>query len=322
MKRFRRGETRAYELLPGNGELEVEPGELFTVETEDALGGVIKSKEDLVTEATFAGENQHVPCVGPISVVGAEPGDVLEVEIVEIRVGPIGVMPLTDMWGPFHDSFKYAEGRGPYTKIIQHVPGPSGTTADGRGIYDEQTSWDLQPHIGTIAVAPARAIDAGASTANGQGPFGGNIDCRDICPGSKLQLPVFHPGAQLYIGDVHASMADGEFAGYAVETEAEVDLRCRVINGKSIPWPRIETDHSIIQLCSSRPLEEAVRQAYLWLVDWLVEDFNFSQRDAALQMGANPDVRINVYQMLRFGRLEYTAGVSIAKKHLDREERL
>jgi acetamidase/formamidase len=239
----------------------------------------------------------------------------LVVRIHDILVADQGFTTV-GLWGPLSDSFSYPECRGPYTRIIKHLPGPSGTTSDGKGVFSDRIIWDLKPFIGTIAVAPLRPIQSGSDTAMGQGPFGGNLDSRDFCRGNSVFLPVFHEGAYLYVGDLHATMADTELSGLADETAGEVTLSCEIVSAKAIPWPRVETPTDIIQLHSSRPLEDAVRHCFLWLIDWLVEDYGFSPRDAYLQMSVNPEVRVNVYQMVAFGRINFTAGVQIPKKFL------
>ena len=319
MQRLARESALQYDMEPKDPALVVSPGERFVVETEDVFNGMIRREEQLIT-AEELGESfrrlQFNPCGGPIVVEGARAGDVLVVDIHDIVVAEQGVTALLQLWGPWKDSATYPEARGPYTKIVKHLPGPSGTTSDGKGVYNDRISWDLKPHIGTIGTAPLRPTQSGSDTLFGQGAHGGNMDSRDVCKGNKIMLPVFHDGGHLYVGDVHASMADAEFAGLANEARAEVTLSCEIIPKKRIPWARIETEHSIIQLNSFKPLDEAIRQAFFWLVDWLVEDHGFSQRDAALQMGANPDVRINVYQMVLVGRLSYTVGVEIPKKYL------
>jgi acetamidase/formamidase len=129
-------------------------------------------------------------------------------------------------------------------------------------------------------------------------------------------LPVVVDGAYLYLGDVHACQADGEFYGSADEARATLTLSCEIISQKRIPWVRVETPNSIIQLNCSKPLEETVKQAFLWMIDWLVEDYGFTSRDAYVQLELNPDVRINVYQMVALKRLNYTAGVSFPKHAL------
>jgi amidase len=316
VQRLARRKPYEYEFVVKEPKLVVAPGEVFVVETEDNVNGMIQSEDQLPTPEAFGAYDLYNPISGPVVVNGAEAGDLLVVDILDINPDDHGVSGLTEMWGPLHDSSAYAECRGPYTKIIRHLPGPSGTMSDGFGVFSDSIRWELKPHIGTIGTAPTSAVTWGANSALGQGPFGGNIDSRDVRKGNKILLPVFHPGAYLYLGDVHASMADGEFSGWANDTRAELTLSCDVIKRKAIPWMRIETPAEIVQLHSFKPLDRAIEQAFFWLVDWLVEDYGFSQRDAFLQMGVNPDVRINVYQMCAFGRLNYTVGVSIPKKYL------
>src|SRR5262249_10979868 len=317
LQRLDVAEPYDYEFVVQDPKLRVKLGETFIVTTEDNVNGIIQSESDLPTPETFGKFDLYNPITGPVFVEGARAGDLLIVELLDIVPDDHGVTGLTEMWGPLHDSAKYADCRGPYSKIIRHLSGPSGTTSDGIGVFSDRVQWDLNPHVGTIGVAPLSAVTWGANSALGQGPFGGNMDSRDIRRGSKLVLPVSHDGAYLYLGDVHASMADGEFAGWANDTRAEVTLRCGSISQKTIPWARIETDDRIVQLHSFKPLDRAIEQAFFWLVDWLVEDFGFGQRDAFLQMGVNPDVRINVYQLCPFGRLNYTVGISIPNKYLD-----
>lgn len=318
-KRVARAQAYEYDMVEKEPKLVVEPGELFTVETEDALNGLIRSEDRLPVPEVLGPRFRRFelnPCAGPIVVEGAKAGDVLVVSVHDIVVDEQGVTCIVPGVGPLADSAKYPDCRGPATKIIKHLPGPSGTTSDGQGVFDERITWDLNPHIGTIGTAPERPVAAGADTVFGQGPHGGNMDCRDICKGHKVKLPVAIDGAYLYVGDVHASMADSEFYGIADESRAEVTLSCELIPQKEIPWVRLETPEAIIQLNSFRPLDDAIKQAFLWLIDWLVEDYGFSPREAYMHMDVNPEVRINVYQMIMLRRINYTVGVSFPKKFL------
>jgi acetamidase/formamidase len=170
--------------------------------------------------------------------------------------------------------------------------------------------------IGTIGVAPTRPVLEGSCSIDGQGPWGGNFDCRDLCKGTRLYLPVYHEGGLLYVGDVHGTQGDTEFTGVADETRAEVTLSVNVIKNKKIPFARLEKADSIVQLNCFRPLEDAVTQAFLWLMQWLVDDYGFDKREAYLQMTLNPYVRVNIYQMVKVGRIQYTVGVEFPKKYL------
>ena len=167
--------------------------------------------------------------------------------------------------------------------------------------------------IGTIGTAPDREVE---TSAVGQGPWGGNLDVRDIAEGTTCYLNCYHPGGLLYVGDVHASQGDTEFYGTADETRAELTLSCRVIKNKKIPFVRLEKRDSIVSLYSFRPLEDAVESAIINLMEWMVNDYGVSERDAYMHTCINPDFRINVYQMVRLGRIQYTAGAEIPKKYL------
>lgn len=318
-KRLPRELGYEYDIVVKEPRLVVSLGELFEVETEDALNGMIRRSDQLPTLENLGPRHlrrEGNPCAGPIYVEGAKAGDVLVVNIHDIVVDDQGVSCIFEGEGPLGDSFKYQECRGPHTTIIEHLPGPSGTTSDGKAVLDGRVLWDLNPHVGTIVTVPVRPIAAGSDSVTGQGPHGGNLDSRDICGGNKVMLPVAVDGACLYLGDVHACQADGEFYGSADESRATLTLSCEVIPQKHIPWVRVETPDAIIQLNSSKPLEEAVKQAFLYMIDWLVEDYGFTQRDAYVQLELNPGVRINVYQMVTFKRLTYTVGVEFPKRSL------
>ncbi len=127
-------------------------------------------------------------------------------------------------------------------------PGPSGTTRDGTLHFNDRISWPITPFIGTLGVAPDREV---TTSLDGQGEWGGNLDIRDVAPGNRILLPVFHPGALFYLGDVHASQGDTEFTGTAAETKATVRVKLELIKGKRIPWMRIEKPEP--RSCRSTP---------------------------------------------------------------------
>jgi hypothetical protein len=171
------------------------------------------------------------------------------------------------------------------------VPGPVGRLRGqaGQGQRDE---------FG-IGVALDREV---ATSLDGQGEWGGNLDIRDVAPGNRILLPVFHPGGRFYLGDVHASQADTEFTGTAAETQATVRLKLDVIKGKRVPWLRIEKPQSIVSVFAYRPLEVAVETATVNQMDWLITDFGFTPTDAYCLVSTCPDFRIHVYQMCKVAR--------------------
>jgi amidase len=298
--------------------LRVREEERFVVETEDNISGMVRSERDLPTDERLREllnvfPPRHNPLSGPVYVEGAKRGDTLEVSIEKIVVDAQGACCIYPGIGPLSDSKRWPELTEAYTKIIRHEPGPSGDTSDGRAVFGDGISWDLHPFIGTIGIPPDYELH---SSVYGQGPSFGNWDCKDISQGSRLLLPCFHDGALLYMGDVHASQGDTEWIGTADEVRAEVTLSCRVLKNVHIPYARIIKDDAIVALCSDKPLEEAVKRAVVYLMEWMIDEYRVSPRDAYIVISANPHFRVHVYQMLQTPGLSYTVGAEYPKRFL------
>lgn len=298
--------------------LHVKPDESFEVETYDAGTGFFKTPEDKAIPGNRKGFDKSPPMAnpigGPIWLEGAERGDVLVVGVEEILVDDYSWVAIGPRRGPLGESTRWPELSADYTtKIFQHTPGPSGTQRDGTLKFNDKISWPITPFIGTLGVAPDREI---ATSIDGQGEWGGNLDIRDVAPGNQVFLPIFHPGALFYLGDVHASQGDTEFTGTAAETKATVRLRLSLIKSKRLPGMRIEKPNSIISVHAAKPLESAVEIATINLMEWLINEHAFTPTDAYCLVSTCPDFRINVYQMVKIGKLNYVAGAEIPKSYL------
>ncbi len=295
--------------------LRVEPGEPFEVETFDASNGYVKTEHDKALPSRRPGFDRVPPLAnpiaGPIWVEGAQRGDVLVVLVEDIEVDDYSWIAIGPRRGPLGDSTRWPELSSEYTtKIFRHTPGPSGTTRDGTLHFDGQRSWPITPFIGTLGVAPDREV---TTSLDGQGEWGGNLDIRDVAPGNRVFLPIFHQGALFYLGDVHASQGDTEFTGTAAETKATVRVRLELERGKRIPGMRIEKPDSLIAIHAERPLDLAVETATIHLMDWLISERGLSAIDAYCLVSTCPDFRINVYQMCRIRNLRPVAGAEIPK---------
>ncbi len=298
--------------------LRVEPGEPFEMETHDASTGYFRSPDDLAIPARRPGFDRVPPLAnpiaGPVWVEGAERGDTLVVAIDEIEVGASSWIAVGPRRGPLGESTRWPELSSRYTtRIFRHTPGPSGTTRDGTLHFSDRLAWPITPFIGTLGVAPDREV---TTSLDGQGEWGGNLDCRDVAPGHRVSLPVFHEGARFYLGDVHASQGDTEFTGTAAETQATVRLRLELVKGRTVPWMRIEKPASIVSVYAYRPLEVAVETATVHLIDWLVREHGFTPTDAYCLVSTCPDFRVHVYQMCRIGKLSYVAGAELPRRYL------
>ncbi len=298
--------------------LRVSPGESFEVETFDASNGYFKSQEDKALPALRPGFDRIPPLAnpiaGPIWVEGAERGDVLIVMIEEIVVDDYSWIAIGPRRGPLGESTRWPELSTDYTtRIFRHTPGPSGTMRDGMLHFDETRSWPITPFVGTLGVAPDREV---TTSVDGQGEWGGNLDIRDVAPGNRVFLPIFHEGALFYLGDVHASQGDTEFTGTAAETKSTVRLSLQLQKSKRIPGMRIEKPRTLIAIHADRPLDTAVETATIHLMDWLISEHGFSPTDAYCLVSTCPDFRINVYQMCRIRNLRPVAGAEIPKIYL------
>ncbi len=298
--------------------LRVQPGEAFELETFDASTGFFKSAEDKAIPGKRPGFDRTPalanPIAGPIFVEGAEKGDTLVVELEQILVDDYSWIAVGPRRGPAGDLTRWPELSGEYTtKILKHTPGPSGTTRDGTVHFSDKISWPITPFVGTLGVAPDREV---TTSLDGQGEWGGNLDIRDVTVGNKVYLPIHHPGALFYLGDVHASQGDTEFSGTAAETKATTRVKLSLIKQKKIPWMRIEKPNALIAVHASRPLEVAVETATFHLMDWLISEFGFTPTDAYCLVSTCPDFRINVYQMCKIGKLSFVAGAEIPKRYL------
>ena len=304
--------------------LKVAQNETFQIETEDAFTGLIADDSDkpLVHSLANDGFVDRMmkatppllnPVTGPIYVDGCEPGDVLSVKIDWIepwRYGYTGIIPGA---GPLHDSRRWSDCVDAHVQVIEHLPGPSGTTRDGKGRYSDKLTWELQPFIGTLAVAPEREV---VTSLLGQGPWGGNIDCRDICPGHTILLNSYNEGGLLYVGDVHGGQGDTEFCILADETRSTVQLSCSVIKNKRLPCVRVIKPESVVAVGINLPLEQAVYDACSNMMQWLQEEYGVKPKDTYLRMSADPAFRVRVYQMVRASTLQHVVGAEYPKNRL------
>jgi len=241
----------------------VKPGETVEVETWSALTRVVN------------------PTTGPLYIEGAEPGDTLVVEIIDIELPREGTVAIFPGFGALEGWLNLMEPRRKVCEI-----------KNGKITYvrDDGMKLELEaaPFIGTIGVAPE--VEAVSSLTPGR--HGGNMDCPDIRPGNKLLLPVTRPGALFKLGDVHAVQGDGEVCGVAVEVDAVVTLKLGLRKGWTINWPRIESPDEIMTVGSARPLEDAARYAFREMVEWMVADHGWTRDDAYMFLSLAAKARI------------------------------
>lgn len=240
--------------------LRIAPGEKITVESEDAFSGQIRTNDDRRDKTKMPYSN---PQTGPIWIEGAEPGDALAVTIHEIT--PTLGQCCTRTSDP--------------NQLVQWLGDdcPHGThicpIRDGQIHWSETLTIPYAPMLGCIGTAP----DWGSPTTGPAGPHGGNMDIVEVCPGSTIFLPVFVAGGYLYLGDAHAAMGHGELSASGLEMPAESVITVKVLKGKRIPGPRIETADAIMTVVSGNPMERSAAQAFAQLILWMEADHGWNR---------------------------------------------
>ena len=255
--------------------LEVEPGSVVRFETNDCFTGQIASEDDLVTGIDFERVNS---ATGPVAVKGAEPGDSLVVELLEVRPSGQGFATLIPAFGQLIDQVQ-----SPVTKVFR---------VEGDTVHmNDRVSFPLRPMVGVVGVATD-----GETVANGwAGRHGGNLDDHLHGPDAKLYFPVRQPGGMFAVGDMHASMGDGEICGTGVEIAGEVVARFDLLKGKQAAWPvtelpdrwvahaTAETDADFMEALQ-RVSEEAARL--------LVDEWGFTMEEAFVFLSVACDAGI------------------------------
>jgi acetamidase/formamidase len=206
-------------------------------------------------------DGPHV-VTGPIVIDGAEPGDLLTVEVIRLlpRV-PYGVISNRHGRGALPGEMPAAAADGTVPRVVCRFAeiDPDGATATVRAPGGGGIQVQLRLFMGLVAVAPAGQ----AAQSVPPGPHGGNLDVRPLGTGSRLHLPVRAEGALLQLGDPHFAQGDGEVALTALEGSLRAVIRVTLGKGACPSWdlPYGETDDAWVLLGLHEDLNEAVRIA-------------------------------------------------------------
>ena len=302
--------------------LEVELGEKFVCETEDALNGVLREDPSRLhprdtEEYSKRKPGWANPVCGPVYVKGVEAGDILVVNIHKIDNILTGVTASLVGANHFSGLRGWEDVDEMYTGIIEN----DNVTRTATWKYGSHAyTWDIKPFLGTIATAPEFEVLSSVVESYGSiQAAGGNMDCQDVREGTKVFLQSCNEGGLLYVGDMHASQGDGEVTGVANEAAGEVTLSCDVIKNKTLGNVRLETPESLVSVYCYRPTEAAVKKALKDLILWLEEDYGMTKREAFTLASICPEFKINVYQVCsELGRIMTTVGAELPKKMLPR----
>jgi len=252
--------------------LEVEPGDVVTFETNDCFTGQITSEDDLVTEIDFERVNS---ATGPVAVKGAEPGDSLVAEILDVRPIEVGFACLIPGFGQLIDQVQ-----APVTRLFR--------VEDGWIQMNEHVRFPARPMVGVVGVATD-----GETLGNGlAGRHGGNLDDHLHGKGARMYCPVRQPGGMFAVGDMHASMGDGEICFTGVEIAGEVDIRFDVLKGKQATWPVTELADRWLPHATADDFADALQLVSEEAARLLVDEHGFSLEDAFIFLSVACDAGV------------------------------
>jgi len=291
----------------------VRPGDTVVTKTIDSFGqdekGVLRHPEP------------GNPLTGPFYVEGAEPGDALAVRFTKVQLNRdwgytayrLGLFSLTP---------EYVESIYPnrYKENLVHKGRANTIPWDidlGRKMvrlrepFSNRIKMEFpaRPMLGCVGVAPAGDF---APTSAPSGSYGGNLDYNEIGEAATVILPVYHPGALLFIGDGHALQGDGEPTGTGVETSLDVEFAVEVRKKANVNSPRVETPDYIISVGSqpefASSIDNAIKMATTDMVRWLVNEYQLEPWAAHLLIGYQ--ARYDVVTVMG------SAAVKIPRKYL------
>jgi len=267
--------------------LTIESGDVVEFECVDVTNGQLD--EDSTVEDALNKEFKGHPITGPVRIPSAEAGDVLEVELLDLRHQGVGF------------TYQYGDGGGILPE--EEMPDPElyvWDLDDEVGHFVDGIRVPLNPFPGTIGVAPA---EPGTHSTSPPRSVGGNMDIKHLRAGSTVYLPVEVDGALFSVGDCHAAQGDGEVGYTGIEAAMSVDARFRVRSDMDITQPQFETTGPFTATGSDEPtygtagigssLLEASQNAIRQMVSHLETTHGLSRTHAYVLCSVAIDLKIN-----------------------------
>ena len=265
----------------------VESGAIVEFDCLDASNGQLTADSTTADLANLDFASVDQVC-GPVEVTGAEPGDTLQIDLLEFQPADWGWTASIPGFGLLADDFP--DG---FCKITRFDP-----SAD-RAEFWPGIRVPLAPFCGEIGVAP----ETGPRSTIPPDLHGGNMDTRHLVAGSTLFLPVFHAGARISMGDGHATQGDGEVSGTAIETPMRAVVRLTVRKDLHVTGPEFiaaPDPHAAFRAGRryatdgiAADLMQAARDALRRMIDWLGREHGLDPMQAYLLCSVVVDLRIS-----------------------------
>jgi acetamidase/formamidase len=279
------------------------------------------------------------PQTGPFYIEDAEPGDLIVVTIEKIAPNRSTGLSTSILVPNSFDAgglANKAAARVPWTidnakGVVRLDLSSVIPNVNWRSRYRSPTyELPLRPMLGSLGVAPAGQESPNTTVP---GPFGGNLDYAGLTAGVKVMLPVFQPGALLFLGHGQARQGDGEVGGAGIGTSMDVEFSVELMKKKEWPhssvprpstvagefaisWPRIESDTYLMAVGSAPSLLPALQHATTELHHWLDDDFGFSERSLSIFVGQAIE-----YEIATIADRDFTVVAKVRKAYLPGADR-
>ena len=267
--------------------LGIDSGDTVVVWTRDVSDNQIGPGSDASAIAGLDFDRLY-PLAGPIAVQGAEPGDTLAVEILDIHTQGWGWTAVLPGLGLLPEDFT-----DPYLRIFDLSRGDV-------AYMREDIAIPLEPFFGTMGVCPGGAQ---AQPVMPPGTFGGNMDTRQLVRGATLYLPVQVEQAMFSCGDAHGAQGDGEVCVTGLEAPMFAALRFTLHKDRPIPGPQYRTPAPLTRRVDSAPfygttgvggdLYVAAQDAVRAMIDHISSEYGLSREDAYLLCSLVVDLKIS-----------------------------
>jgi acetamidase/formamidase len=242
--------------------------------------------------------------VGPVEVSGARAGQTLEVAVDHVVPGSWGWNAAGDWSSPLNDRLGLVEG-GVLLRWTLDAERRVGRDERGREV-------GLRPFLGVLGMPPP---EQGVHPTKPPRVWGGNIDCKELVPGTRLYLPIPVDGALFSAGDGHAVQGDGEVSQLAIECPIErAELTLTVRDDIELATPVARTPDAWLTLGFDRDLDEAAAIAIDAMLGLMGREHGLDRADALALASLVVDVRVTqlvndvlgVHAMLPHGAIRFT----------------
>jgi len=258
-------------------QIKVPDGSIVEAFTKEATGGQLNINSTLEDFNQVDMDKVHT-LTGPIYVEGAEAGDVLAVEILDLEPGDWG-------WTGMGPDFGFLAGENNASGFKTYKLDKENNIVN----FAENIRIPLKPFLGVIGVAPntEELLLTFPPRANG-----GNMDDPNMVKGVTVYLPVFVNGALLSVGDSHAVQGLGEVVGTAVECDMRALLRLSVIKDKKIAEPQYETEDYYATTGYGTTIDEAAKKATRYMIEHISNTYEMSWEEAYMLCSLIGDLKI------------------------------